>query len=279
MINFKNTIIIEFSEVLKHDNVNIKSLVEQTVNTWQPHRTMMEKTADTQLGKFAEDCIITALEKNGIDNYHSYDSFRNDNLKYHAPFDGIISNNLTNDIINLINEAVVKEGSKLSFQTREKIRKTNSYTVEIKSTRLSQKYKAKAVFNDYNDEIQLGRLIDNLNNLDFLAYPYFTRYGDMTFEQYCYNVETKFLHSGLRGAELREHIKEIELNNASDIYIRIFIDEVCKKAIIMGWIDRNTFFKQPETSKLILPGKSEIPLYFVSKIKNGKPLFNLKDVL
>lgn len=276
MKQVKNVTILTFSEVKKHDKVDLKSLVDNTYNTWQTDRTIEEKAKDTLLGKFAEDCVISALEEIGIKNYYSYDSFRNDDYKYHAPFDGLLCDNLNNDLIDLVNNAVITEGSKLSSQTRDKIRNMNAVTIEIKSTRLAQKYKDKANFKSYEDDEEVLALVESLCGLDFLTYPYFTRYGNMTFDQYCWYAETKFLHTYLRGQELRDYVTKIELKNASDIYIRVFIDEEKEKALIMGWIDRYMFFNNPTTHKLILPGKSEIPLYFVKPLSNGKSLEDLK---
>lgn len=271
-----NIILLDFEEIKNHDKVNIGSLVSNTYNTWQTDRTEVEKKKDTELGKFAEECVTTALDILNINNYHSYDSIRNDSFKYHAPFDGILSDNMTNDLVDMINTAVIREGSKLSSKTREDIRKKKAYTVEIKSTRLAKKYKERAGFISYENESQLNSLINELKTLDFITYPYFTRYGDMTFDQYCWYAEMKFLHSYLRGQKLRDYVKEIELKNATDIYIRVFVDEELKKALIMGWISREKMFEYPKTHKLILPGKSEIPLYFVKGIKYGKPLEDIK---
>jgi hypothetical protein len=272
-----NAILLDY-DVIEIEEINFSGLVKNTVNTWQANRSVNEKKADTELGKFAEDAVITALKILGFNCYHSYDSFRNDDFRLHAPFDGLIIKELNDELVNMINNAVVNEGPKLSIKTREEIRRHKGLTVEVKSTRLAQKYKNRASFNDYSNNEQLVRLIEELNSLDFLTYPHFTRYGDMTFEQYCWFVETR-LRSGKRGQDLREFVKKIELDNSSDFYIRVFVDEDNKKVIILGCIDRYSFFENPRTHKLILPGKSEVPLYFVKSIKNGYPLSYLIEYL
>lgn len=272
-----NAILLDY-DVIETEEINFSGLVKNTVNTWQANRSVNEKKADTKLGKFAEDAVITALKILGFNCYHSYDSFRNDDFRLHAPFDGLIIKELNDELVNMINNAVVNEGPKLSIKTREEIRRHKGLTVEVKSTRLAQKYKNRASFNDYSNNEQLVRLIEELNSLDFLTYPHFTRYGDMTFEQYCWFVETR-LRSGKRGQDLREFVKKIELDNSSDFYIRVFVDEDNKKVIILGCIDRYSFFENPRTHKLILPGKSEVPLYFVKSIKNGYPLSYLIEYL
>ena len=263
MKQVKNVTILSFSEVKKHDKVDISSLVNNTYNTWQIDRSKEEKAKDTLLGKFAEDCVISALEEIGIDNYYSYDSFRSDDYKYHAPFDGLLCASLNDELIDMINEAVINEGSKLSSQTRDKIRNMNAVTVEIKSTRLAQKYKDKANFKDYDNAEEVMALVDSLGGLDFLTYPYFTRYGNMTYDQYCWYAETKFLHTYLRGQELRDYVKKIELKNASDIYIRVFVDEEQEKALIMGWIDRFIFFDNPTTLKIINLSTKKMVRYYL----------------
>jgi len=57
------------------------------------------------------------------------------------------------------------------------------------------------------------------------------------------------------------------------------MDEENSKALIMGWIDKDTFYTNPETHKLILNGKSEVPLYFVKKLKKGLPIVQIHKVL
>ena len=278
-ITFVNNAIIIDSKDIEIEKINVDGLVSNTANTWQAERSVQEKRADTELGKFAEDAVITALKVLGLNYYHSYDSFRSDNFKLHAPFDGLLIKNLTSEIVNLINNSVVTEGNKLSAATREKIRKLGGLTVEVKSTRLAKKYKDRASFSGDSDDESVKRIVEELSSLDFLTYPYFTRYGDMTFDQYCGYAETHYLHTWKRGQELRDYVKQIELANASDFYIRVFVDEECGKVIILGCIDRQSFFAYPRTHKLILPGKSEVPLYFVKKIREGYSLKYLANLI
>lgn len=115
-------------------------------------------------------------------------------------------------------------------------------------------------------------------NCDFLNYPYYTRYGDLSYDKYCLFVEQR-INTGLGIDALKEKVRELELLYSTDILIRVFMDANSKKAIVMGWIDRNKFLTPPETKKLILPGKSEIPLYFVKALKYGYPLNRLKELL
>lgn len=278
ILELQNVVVIDYSDIITSKSVNVSDIVNHTVNTWQYGRSYIEKQKDTELGKLAEDAVISVFNKLGIEGYHSYDSFRADEFKLHAPFDGVFTENLTHEIIDFINNAVQEEGNRLSIETRNTLRKFKTYTVEVKSTRLAPKYKQRANFSSYDNAESLMRLIESLMNLDYLTYPHFTRYGDMSFNQYCNYVE-KRLNTGLSSDELYNYIKNLELSYATDIYIRVFMDEVEKKALVMGWIDRNTFFNPPETHKLILPGKSEVPLYFVKSLKKGFNIRLLKNIL
>ena len=277
-----NALIIDYTDILSPQTEKSDFIVDHTVNTWQTQRGKKEKKADTTIGKLAEDAVKTALIILGINGYHSYDSIRNDNYKLHAPFDGVLSVNLSNDMIDLIQQDVQKYGAKLSSATRNTLRKNYVYTVEVKSTRLVEKYKTRAGFRTYDSDFQLQNLIASLGKLDFITYPFFTRYGSMTYSQYCLFVE-KRINSNKRGKDLEEHVRQIELENANDVYIRVFMDEVDQKALVLGWIDRESFFSHPKTHKLILPGKSEVPLYFVKSISYGYSLekidqfFSLKE--
>lgn len=271
IIKYKAIHIVDYLALKKTTDSDVKNIVANTVNTWQRGRSEQEKTADTQLGKMAEDVVMATLETIGINDYHSYDCFRTDNFKSHAPFDGVLCSNLTKELKQVINNAVQIEGPHLSAKTRNFLRSKGVRTVEIKSTRLTDKYKQRNNFTSYSDESGLERLYNYLMTLDYLTYPYYTRYGDMSYSEYCNYVERR-IKTGLSGSKLESHVRQIELDNATDIYIRVFMDESEKKALVMGWIDRETFFNPPETQKLFKRFKSEIPLYFVKSLKFGYPL-------
>jgi len=172
IIEIGNALIVDYSDITTSNNSIINNIVNNTVNTWQQDRGYLEKQRDTQLGKLAEDAVICVFNNLKISNYHSYDDFRSDEFKDHAPFDGIFIENLDNEIIEFINNAVKNEGSRLSSDTREQLRKYNAYTVEVKSTRLAQKYKDRANFHDYNNANEVKNLVDSLMNLDYLTYPF-----------------------------------------------------------------------------------------------------------
>lgn len=271
-------LVLDYKNII-NDNLNIDYLSDHTKNTWQSDRSDKDKLSDTLIGKHAEAAVETALKIIGITDYHSYDSFRIDNFKEHAPFDGVICNKNCKEIFDLVNATVKEKGNKLSIEVRKEINRLGGKTVEIKSTRLAQKYKDRVEFTGYNSAKKIEALIESLMRLDFLTYPFFTRYGDMTFDQYCWYAETKHLHTFLRGEDLKKYVADYEKDNSADIYIRVFMDEDSSKALIMGWIDKDTFYTNPKTHKLILDGKSEVPLYFVQKLNRGFPIFQIHKIL
>lgn len=278
LLEFGNVVIIDYSDIKFSKTTNVIDIVNHTVNTWQYGRSYLDKQKDTELGKMAEDAVMSVFNMFDISGYYPYDDFRSDNFELHAPFDGVFTNKLDNNIVNFINNSVQEEGNRLSIKTRDYLRENNVYTVEIKSTRLTQKYKDRANFSNYNDKASVLRLIDGLMNLDYLTYPHYTRYGDMSYYEYCEFVNQR-LNIGLHGEALYKYVEKLEMSFATDIYIRVFMDEFEKKALIMGWIDKERFFNSPRTHKLILPGKSEVPLYFVKSLKMGSNIKELKNII
>ena len=101
----------------------------------------------------------------------------------------------------------------------------------------------------------------------------------MDYSRYCAFVERKFLKSNKEGKDLEQEVRKIELDNSIDIYVRVFIDIDEGKFFIMGWIDKETFFEEPEIRKLFLIGKSEKPIYFVHPLKDGKSIIELKSLI
>lgn len=274
----RNHYIIDYADVDLFNRKEVLNLSDHTANTWQAKRSHAEKIKDTYLGKIAENAVITAFHYFGIDNYISYDEIRIDDFEEHAPFDGVFCKSISNDVIQLIYKSILKDGAKLSEEVRTYLRNNKIITCEVKSTRLTDKYKNKVGFKGYEDNDSLEHLFDYLDSLDYITYPYFTRYGNYSFEQYCEFVARK---KGLKliGDELKDYIKKIELIFASDIYLRVFVDEKEKKFIIMGWITKWKLLDPPETHKLYQRGKSEVPLYFVKSISKGFDLKTLKNYI
>lgn len=273
-----NAIIINFDDIIADKNLNIHKLVVNTFNTWQKGRTTYQKEADTNIGKIAEFAVATAFRIFNVPIYYPYDSFRKDNFKLHAPFDALLCECLEDDLVELINSSVKKNGPKLSPEVRKQIRNFDAFTVEIKSTRLAKKYKERAHFTDYNNPKEVESLFSELDSLDFLTYPFFLREGDLNFENYCEFVKNKIGLSSIDN-DLKKDVLKIEKENSDDVYIRVFIDEDARKAIIMGWVDKKTFYENASLMKLIQKGKSEKALYFVCPLRMGRPLTDINSLL
>lgn len=222
-----------------------------------------------------KEAVYTLLRILGINCYFSYDEIRKDSYKLHAPFDGVFAANISNEILYSIYESVKKDGAKLSYSTRKELKLNKIITFEVKSTRLSKKYKERSSFFNYQDENSVKRLLDYLSSLDYITYPYFTRYGDFNYFDYCMYVNKKF-NLNFQEDNIEDEIKKIELKFASDIYMRVFVDEDEKKFVLMGWMTKWKLLDPPEIQKLYKTGKSEIPIYFTKSIKKGSSFDVLK---
>lgn len=266
-----NSFIIDFDDIIADKNINIHKLVLSTFNTWQKSRDLSQKESDTAIGKIAEFAVATAFRIFNIPLYHSYDSFRTDGFKLHAPFDGLLCKNLNKELIDIINSSVANIGPKISSSIRKEIRKFDAFTVEVKSTRLAKKYKERANFKNYDNQSEVENLIKELSSLDFITYPYFSREGDYSFSSYCDLAKAK-LCLNYSGESLKAEVLKHERNNSDDIYIRVFIDEELHKAIIMGWIDKKSFYENATLMKLIKRNKSENALYFACPLKLGRAI-------
>lgn len=273
----KNVVMVDFSDYIE-DFSSDERIALHTANTWQTNRTFKDKTKDTQLGKLAEHIVEQSFDFYGVKNYITYDSFRLDSFELHAPFDGVFYHGDMEDIARIVYEDLKVYGAKLSANTRNLLREKGVKTVEIKSTRISQKYKDKVGFKDYKESESIDKLISYLNSLDYIMYPFYKREGsyNYTYGDYCNYIKYR-LKLDYNGKELAEEVKKIELENATDIYLRVFIDEIEKIAIVMGYITREKLLENPEIKKLIQIGKSERTIYFARRITDGFHIKFLKN--
>lgn len=209
-------------------------------------------------------------------NYLSYDEIRSDDFKLHAPFDGVFFKEISNEIIEAINENVKQHGPKLTSDFRNHLRRNGLLTVEVKSTRIAQRHG----FPDYNNNESIRKTIEKIKNDDFLNYPYYFRAGNIdSYSKYCHIVEREYLNSGFHSAELHQFVKNIELENAADLFVRVYMDEGNKKAFIIGWIEKEILFDEPKIKKMFQRGKSERPIYFYVTLKKAKKLDKLESFL
>lgn len=268
----KSAIIDNTGLEVSSDEITVLS--DNTANTWQRDRSEEEKKADTSFGKLAEQAVMKLFEEDNFTKYTSYDDIRTDDLKISAPFDFILGGEISDEL----KDEICKECKKyknIYEKVRNKLRNNNLICVEIKSTRLTLKQKTACGFTSYDEEEDLNKLNDYLQNMDFFTYPRKGNKGDFTFEEYCEKVknEEKFLPDKYKNMnsndpEFINYVIDKEIANASDITIRVFVDEEEKKSIILGWMYIKDILEK-KTLKKFPSQKSQDAIYFVSEISNG----------
>lgn len=278
--------IYDFDELnFTNDEVNIIS--KNTINTWQPDRDETEKKSNTEQGKLAETAVEKLFKDNSVKAVLlPYDHFRADNCLSHAPFDDLLfysdtvsKSTLDEYIKKICDESNKNSYGKISENLREDLFDNNIYVVEIKSTKVSNRKKANASFTSYEKDEELNALIDEICKDDFLTYPKYLRCGDKNWIQYCeYSKAYDKRLSGLSGYALSCKMKEIELRNMADYYIRVYIDYDNSKVIIMGYIEKNEFMEYPTLKKMPLYGKSENALYLSKELHCRHDLEELFNV-
>jgi hypothetical protein len=251
------------------DAENIEEITEHTQNTWQKNRSKNEKFEDTKIGKKAENIIERYIKDNFPQlNYVSYDDFREDKFEKHAPFDGLlykkedVSEEKLKKVIKKINEDVKNNKfGKISNETKKFTNDNNIKIVEIKSTRISARH-----LND-KKEVNFEKILDD----DFLTYPKYLRedkYGFLTEKKYYEFCKKK---------NSNYNVKE-ELENMADIYIRIYMNDEKKEGYIVGYVDKENFFKNKKLKKMRKPNKSEKAVYWATNLKKGFPIEDLISI-
>lgn len=266
MIKTSDCIIFDYSALTDENNVKVSKIVEHTANTWQFDRDTAEKGRDTKQGKLAEQAVLLYFSKCATSvKYISYDEIRTDNFKKHAPFDGVlidvakVSEETLSDIFQKINNEI-NRGSygQISTELRKEMLAAGVFSVEIKSTKINDKKRSTANFKSYENSIEIANLLKAICDDDFLTYPHYTRKGDYNWDSYCvYAKNRNKALSSLSGAALANAIKAEELANMDDFYIRVYMDDIHKKALILGFITKSDFMEQPFLKKMIQFGKSE----------------------
>ena len=258
---------------------SIKTIIDNTVETWQPNRSTTSKTNDTKLGKLAEG-VVSAYIKTTMPHvqYLSYDDFRTNNFKKHAPFDGLlfldsVPTLVLKNIIDEMNIEITKNKyGKITDTLKYKSLINHLFITEIKSTRVTNRHKNR----DGNVDI------DKLLADDFLEYPKYIRVDKdnkiNNFQDYI-----KFLKEN-RGFKCKnelsceDNIKKIEKANMRHIYIRVYIDEFTNTAYIIGCINMQEFLKNVVLKKMKQYGKSEMAIYLSTSLKNGVNIDFLSNI-
>lgn len=288
MINAFDCIIYDYNEIAADSNDAVSQIVSHTANTWQANRGRAEKGRDTKQGKQAEQAVSLFFSKYHTSvKYISYDTIRTDNFLKHAPFDGLlvdcikVSKTILAEKFAKINKEIA-EGSYgvISTELRAELYDAGIYTVEIKSTKVNDKKRTAASFSSYDETVQIKNLLTAICVDDFLTYPHFRRTGDFDWNSYCTFVQRRVPElSSFTGIALQNAIKEIELANMDDFYIRVYMDEIHNKALILGFITKEDFMVSPYIKKMILWGKSENALYLAKPLTARKPLKDLISLI
>jgi len=269
MINRNNIKIINDIKGYISTGKNIKTIIENTVNTWQENRTEQSKKDDTELGKLAED-IFTSYIKQNLQQiaYLSYDDIRTNNFKKHAPFDGLLFNNNINintlkELIDEINTEVTNDKwGKISDKLKLKCYQNHVYITEIKSTRIAKRHK------DSSDNIDLDVLLKD----DFLEYPKYLRKDTYnTIHSYTEYIDFCKKYRGFvcKSGDCLLDIKKEEMLNMKHLYIRVYIDEYASNGYLIGCISHKTFIEKSEIKKMPQRNKSELALYLATSLING----------
>ena len=278
MINKNDIKIIENIQEYVYSSEDIKTIAENTVNTWQEKRSNVSKEEDTKMGKMAED-IFSAYIKHNMRNltYLSYDDIRTNNFKKHAPFDGLIFNNTSIDMENLIkiiieinDEITNDKWGKISDDLKIKCQKNHIYIVEIKSTRVTDRHKI-------NSKVNLDIFLKD----DFLEYPkylrtdkYDTINGFMEYVNFC----KKYRDFVCSTDDCIADIKHEEKNNMRHLYARVYIDEQENIAYIIGCISNRTFINNAIIKKMPQWQKSELALYLATSLSNGVSIDKISEI-
>jgi hypothetical protein len=87
-----NVIIMSWHRPDTIEEKTTAAIAKQTQDTWQANRTAEEKHQDTACGKIAEHLVEEYFQSNLTQlQFLSYDEFRKNNYKKHAPFDALVS--------------------------------------------------------------------------------------------------------------------------------------------------------------------------------------------
>lgn len=273
----------------KKINDDVDKLVDNTANTWQKNRTREEMIHDTLQGKIAEDMFADFIKFYQIQQsilYLSYDDFRHDNFKKHAPIDGILylvgNSWLNHGIARINNDVQNNKFGKISAATRVFLKSKALYTVEVKSSRIPDRDYNEIDMNEFRKEHQQEQLIQKLRQRDLFVYPEFTRtLGEKVhnFDEYCkYVRENNNEFSRLSEEELRCKIIDKELETKCDVYTRIFMDLGNTDSVIgylTGYTIGTDFFIDPRIINMSRKNKSENALYYIFPIKSCRNLLDI----
>lgn len=229
-----NIIVFSYKDCLQKLEFNLNDISNNTANTWENNRNKAEINKNTLQGKIVEEFFIDLMHYENKNNrriklsFISYDEFRKDSFKKHAPFDGIIfeeGNSNVGIAISRINSSISSNSSgQLDDITLAFCRSNRIYSVEIKSSKIPDKIYESSGDNLHKVYSQLN-LINQLKQLDLFKYPKFNRKdGGEIHNAESYLCWVKRNVYSMQDKSDKEIINS-EINSSLDIYTRVFIDD------------------------------------------------------
>lgn len=264
MIETKDIVCVDYSDFAIVSDDNVKKIIDHTQNTWQPNRDIQTKKKDTELGKIAEWCVEKYIKEN-IKNLNllTYDDFRINNFKKHAPLDCLLfsekgKQNIKNITAKINDEVTSSAYGSITDKLKQECIKNKIYICEIKSTRITQRNKTPS------GEINFNTILDD----DFLSYPKYLRIDETDSIKDIIDY-TNYVNNKFNSNNRIDDILNIEFKNMSHIYIRVYVEELHKKAYIIGMISAKSFKDNLVIKHMRQYNKSESALYLATKIRNG----------
>lgn len=268
-------------EIILYKNVScsakllgqIKKIAIHTQNTWQQNRIIDDIIKDTTIGKIAECTLKQHMSNHPIFDILDYDDFRIDNYKKHAPLDCIIFNkqnrNLQVAIDAIKTDAINNRNGTMSNDTKKFLKENNIFTMEIKSTRITDRHKKNGILD-----------FQTILNDDFLAYPKFYRKIPNDIQVDSWDQYRNFCIGNKRidSSVTLDKLKCIEFENMYDYYARVYVEQINNNSFdiyIIGHISKQNFIKNSVIKHMPQYNKSEQALYIAIAIKNGLGFKNI----
>lgn len=257
---------------LNEDEIlNCEKIANNTFNTWQK-RSKDLILKDTVLGKISEKALYLDFEKENLFSFDMYDKFRVDDFKKHNDIDLIL--NLSEKNLEEAKRLIILNTYNSSFNKKDinKImEKTGTKVIEIKSTRITDR-----LFDNGNI------LFDKMLKDDFLEYPFHLRKGNIsTTKEYISFVVNKEKNNYklLNDFQVFEKIKEEQLNEMSDYYVRTYVKQddfnIYKADVyIVGICHKLNFIQNFNIKKMVQKNKSENSIYLSLPLNKGYSIDN-----
>lgn len=281
-------------EDLQDDKKTISEIAENTDNTWQPERPPEETIENTLQGKVAEKMFEEYINTEFSEHLEvmAYDLIRCDHNEKHAPFDFLIWEKDKSDIFAVVqsiqSDIRTSYGRfvKISEATRTLCKREKVKIVEVKSTKIANRHKQRGFSNDYSDDVSVTGLSDYIvKNDDFLCYPLLKRKEareDYTVVDYCIEYQQKNPQfADLHGKILLERVLKDECRKQlCDIFVRVYVDEIYKRGLALGWITKEQMYSgDVKLKRMKQEGKSEQALYWAKRLTNLRKMEDVEDAV